>query len=199
MDPILNRNLFSVREQVGLLTPTFSYDILDPENGTLLLECREESLTRLTRAFRFSDLKRTTPFDLQVRTPDQRPILRLRRGVPVFASRVRVYDHDDHLIGGFNQKALSLTGAYDVVDAEGNSVCQLQGRLSKLSFRFVGPGDLVLAEVSRKWSGLGKELFTSATDYMLSIDERVPPDSTTRQLVLASVLCIGMIQKVDIP
>jgi uncharacterized protein YxjI len=42
---------------------------------------------------------------------------------------------------------------------------------------------------------LGKELFTSADNYVLNISEQVPPESEVRQLILASVMCIDMVLK----
>ena len=56
-------------------------------------------------------------------------------------------------------------------------------------------GDKELAHVSKKWAGIGKELFTSADNYVLQISDEVPPDSKLRQLILAAVMCIDMVLK----
>jgi len=196
---VLNRNLFLVKEHPGLLKAANNYDILDPETGVILMECREERIGGLTRILRFTDLKRTTPFDIRIRTAGGAQILRMIRGVPVVASMVHVYDDTDTLIGTFRQKPFSISGAFDVLDAEGKAVCKLKGGLTGWNFHFVAPDNLELAMVTKKWAGLGKELFTSADNYVLTIDEIVPLDSLMRQLILASVLCIGLIQKIEIP
>jgi len=52
-----------------------------------------------------------------------------------------------------------------------------------------------LAHVSKKWAGVGKELFTSADNYVLEIAKSVAPDSAARQLILAAVMCIDMVLK----
>ncbi|MEI6970983.1 MAG: phospholipid scramblase-related protein [bacterium] len=195
----LNRNIFFVREHAGLLRAAISYDILDPASGEVLMECREESIGAITRILRFTDLKRTTPFTLKVRTPDGSQVLRISRGVPVFASIVRVFDETDTPLGSIRQKPFSVSGAFDVLDAAGRRVCHLKGRKAGLDFGFLSMNDIELARVTRRWAGLGKELLTSANDYALEIDECVPADSVIRQIVLASALCIGLIQKTDIP
>ena len=184
---------------MGLLKAAHNSKILDPSTGQVIMQCREEHLGRFTKLLRFSDFKRTTPFDIKVGTPDGRQVLRVKRGVPVMISKVKVLDENDYLIGGFKQKPFSLSGAFDVLDAEDNSVCMLKGGLTGWNFRFLSPGDVELACVSKKWAGIGKELLSSKDDYMLEIDEAVPTDSTIRQLILASVLCIGMTQKIDVP
>ncbi len=52
-----------------------------------------------------------------------------------------------------------------------------------------------MAHVTKKWAGLGKEMFTSADNYVLEISNSVPPDSKLRQLILAAVMCIDMVLK----
>ena len=51
------------------------------------------------------------------------------------------------------------------------------------------------AHVSKKWAGLGKEMFTSADNYMLSINEEVEKNNPVRLLILAAVMCIDMVLK----
>lgn len=188
-----------MREQPGLLKAAIGCDILDPVSRQLLMECREDHIGRITRILRFTSLKRTTPFTIGVRLPDGSPVLRINRGVPVFSSIVSVFDDTNCHIGSFKQKPFSVSGAFDVLDAAGRPVCRLRGGMGGWNFKFLSMDDLELARVTRKWAGLGKELFTSANDYVLEIDEAVPPNSVIRQLVLASVLCIGLVQKTEIP
>ncbi len=192
-DPI-NKNLFLVKEHVGLFKAANNYDIYDPETGEIVLECREDNLGLLTKIFRFSDCKRMTPFDIRVRTPDGRPVVRVTRGVTFFRSQVRVYGQKDEEIGGFRQRLWSVGGKFDVLDLDGQVVCSLKGKWTGWEFTFVRDG-LELARVTKKWAGLGKELFTTADNYMLSISPDVPPNSTIRRLILAAVMCIDMVLK----
>jgi uncharacterized protein YxjI len=189
----LNKNLLLVKERVDLLKAAHNYDILDPATGLVIMECRENNLRPLTRLLRFSDCKRITPFDLRVTALDGAEILRVVRGIPVYVSRVKVLDAEEHLIGGFKQKLFSVSGAFDVIDAADKPVCRIEGRLAGWDFRFLTLDGVQLARVSKQWAGLGKELLTNADDYMLEIDEAVPQDSTIRQLIFASVLCIDMV------
>lgn len=198
MSDALNRNIYLVKEEPKLLGGEFNCDMMDPQSGELLLACRERKPGRLTRLFRFSDFKRTTPFDIRVSDPTGKQLLRIVRGVPVCFSRVRVYDESDVLIGIFRQRMFTFSGAFDVLDAAENPVCHLRGGLMGWSFRFLTPDGTELAHVTKRWAGLGQELFTSADDYMLQIDDAVPPNSTIRHLILASVLCVGIVVKVEL-
>lgn len=199
MIKVLRRNTYLVEEQARLLSARFAYDVRDPETGEILLRCREGEIGKFARVFRFSEYKRTTPFSLGVYTPDDRLLMRVCRGVPVFSSRVRVLDAEGVPIGDFRQKVFSFAAVFDVLDARGQIMCRLKGKGIGGEFLFVTQQGLTLARVTKKWAGMTKELLTSADHYLLVIDEAVPQDSMLRQLILASALCIGMVVKFEIP
>jgi len=200
MKDVLNGSHFLVKERPALLRSGHGYDICDPESGTAILECREQNIGRMTRFFRlFALTRRTTPFDLIVRTTDGQTVLRMERGVPVFSSRVSVYDERDVLLGTFQQRPWALRRVFEVLDANDEPVCRIEGRLGAFNVRFVTSDGVELARVTKKWAGLGKEFFTSADDHMLEVDEVVPPNSTIRRLILASVICADVVLKIEIP
>jgi len=193
-DSVLDRNLFFVREHVGMFKAANNFDILDPDTGEEIIHCREDNLGIFTKMLRFTDYKRMTPFAVELRTPAGERLVTVRRGVSIFLSKVEVFDHDNQLIGGFKQKLFTIGGAFRVLDPEDNEVCALKGKWTGWNFRFLA-GETELAEVSKKWAGLGKELFTSADNYVLKINDNVPPGSPVRKLILAAVMCIDMVLK----
>ncbi len=194
MGNVINQNLFLVKEHVGLFKAANNYDVHDPESGQIIMECREDNLGALTKILRFTDYKRMTPFDVAIRTPEGQPIVNVKRGISIFLSKVEVHDENDQLIGIFKQKFFSIGGKFDVLDPDENPICSLKGKWTSWDFHFMA-GEQELAHVSKKWAGLGKELFTSADNYVLSISESVPADSAIRKLILAAVMCIDMVLK----
>ena len=194
MNEILSRNIYFVKEHVGIFKAANNYDIHDPGTGQIIMECREEHLGFFTKMLRFTDWKRMTPFDVQIRRPDGSQVVRVKRGVSIFLSKVEVYNEQNQYIGGFKQKFFSIGGAFTVLDANEQPVCELKGKWTGWDFRFLS-GEVELAHVTKKWAGLGKEMFTSADNYVLEISESVPADSVARQLILAAVMCIDMVLK----
>lgn len=194
MHPVLQRNLFLVKEQVGMFKAASNYDVYDPTTGQVLLLCREERIGIITKLLRFTDYKQLTPFHVDVRTPDGHDVLSVKRGVSLLRSKVSVLDGNDAVVGGFRQKLFSIGGAFDVLDTSGQTLCKLKGKWTSWDFRFLA-GNNELALVSKKWAGLGKEFFTSADNYVLKISEDVPPDHPVRLLILAAVLCIDKVLK----
>lgn len=194
MTSALDRNTFFVREHVGMFKAANNFDILDPATGEELLHCREPVLGGFTKLLRFSDYKRMTPFDVRVTTPSGEPVVSITRGVSIFLSKVLVHDHNGKSLGSFQQKMFSIGGKFELLDELGMPLCMLSGNWTGWNFRFVR-GDQQLAHVTKKWSGIGKELFTSADNYVLEISDEVPAGAPLRRIILASVLCIDMVLK----
>ena len=190
----INRNVFLVKEQVGLFKASSNYDIFDPDTGAMVMQCREENLNFLVRLLRFTDYKRMLPFDVIIRDTQGKQVLRVKRGISLFLSKVEVLDEHNRKIGGFAQKLFSIGGAFRVLGSDDQPVCELKGKWTSWEFKFLA-GEQQLAKVTKKWAGLGKELFTSADNYVLEISPDVPADNSVRKLILAAVMCIDFVLK----
>ncbi len=195
MHPTLNRNLFFVKEHVKVFKAANSFDVFDPDTKQIILQAREERLGFFTKMFRFTDYKRMTPFEIDIKTPEGKTVLIVKRGVSFFLSTVEVLDERGTLIGKFKQKFFSIGGKFEVLDASERPLCMLKGKWTSWDFRFVSNDGKEFAMVTKKWSGLGKELFTSADNYILQISNDVPADHPLRMLIMAAVMCIDLVLK----
>jgi len=194
MNSILSRNLYFVKEHVGMFKAANNFDILNPEKQEMIMTCREENLGFFTKILRFTKYKRMTPFDVEIKTTSGEKVLTVKRGISIFLSTVEVFDENDNLVGKFKQQFFSIGGKFDVLDPNDKVLCTLKGKWTSWDFKFM-KDDTEFAHVSKKWAGLGKEMFTTADNYMLEVDEKVPADSPLRVLILAAVMCIDMVLK----
>lgn len=186
---------YLVKEHVGFFKAANNFDIHDPSTGQIILECREEKLGVLTKLFRFTDYKRMTPFHIEIKIPNGKTLIHVKRNISLFLSKVEVFDEANTLLGMFKQKLFSIGGKFDVLSPVGEVVCTLNGKWTGWDFRFMAAGELELAHVSKQWSGIGKEFFTSADNYILEISEDLDADSDIRKLIFAAVMCIDMVLK----
>jgi uncharacterized protein YxjI len=193
MNPIFNQNIFLVKEQVGMFKASNNFDIFNPENNELVLTCREPNLGFFTKLFRFTDYKRMTPFDIEIRTATGELVIQIKRGVTVFRSDIDVFDGGGRKIGVFKQQFFSFGGRFEVHDQQDKNLCTLQGKWTGWDFKFT-KDNKELANVSKKWAGLGKEFFTSADNYAINISD-VAQDNPLRKLMIAAVMCIDMVFK----
>ncbi len=195
MDSILEKNLYLFKEHVGLFKAYNNYDIYDPESKDIILHCREKNLNpayKIIRMF-FQDFKRMTPFEIEITRLDGKKILKVKKGFSLFLSKIQVFDENDKIVGIFKQR-LSFKSNFDMLDKRENLVCKLKGNFIGWNFRFL-KGDSEVGLVTKKWAGIGKEMFTSADNYILEIKDKVEKDSPLRLLILAAVICIDMVIK----
>jgi len=195
MHPALNKNLYLVKEHVKIFKAENSFDVFDPESSALILQCREENLGTFTKMFRFTEYKKMTPFDIDIKTPTGETILTVRRDVSWFLSTVEVLDEQKRLIGKFKQKFFSIGGKFEVLDTSERVLCTLKGSWTSWDFKFVSNDGKEFATVTKKWNGIGKEMFTSADNYILQINPQVPADNPLRMLIMAAVMCIDLVLK----
>ncbi len=194
MHPVINKNLFFVKQHVGLFKAAVAFDIYDPESNQIVMTCREQNLGFFSKIFRFTDYRQMTPFDIVIQDVDGSQIARVKRGTSFFLSKVTVFDEKNQVIGGFKQKLFTIGGAFDVLDNHDHPLCTLKGKWTGWDFRFMA-GEQELAHITKKWAGLGKELFTSADNYIIQINDSVPEDNPIRQLILSAVMCIDLVLK----
>ena len=194
MNTLLNKNIFLIKEQLGIFKGSNAYDIVDPSNNQQIMTSKETGLGFFTKMFRFTKYKKHTPFNVIVTTTEGKPIVSVKRGFAIFRSDVEVYNEREQLIGYFKQKFWSFGGKFEIVDKNQKPICILEGKWTGWDFKFSN-GAQELASVSKKWAGIGKEFFTTADNYVLEIKENVPQDSLERQLILAAVMVIDMVLK----
>ncbi len=194
MNSNFNKNTFLIKEHTGVFKAANNYDIFDATNNQMILKCVEPNLGFFTKMFRFTDYKRMTPFDVHITTTEGKKLLTVKRGIAIFRSDVEVLDEKDQLIGTFKQKFWSVGGKFELFDKQDKPLCTLQGKWTGWDFKFTKDNQ-ELAQVSKKWAGIGKEFFTSADNYVLEINKSVPEESQVRQMILAAVVCIDMVLK----
>lgn len=191
---MLDRKAFLVKERVGLLKLVDTYDILDPATGAPI-GTATENISGLMKVLRLLVNKRLLPTTVEVQTnPPTRPVLTIQRG-GVLRSTVSVHDGTGKQIGSFKSKLFSLGGGFHVLDSGGRKVAEVKGDWKGWNFRFLSAAGAEIGKVTKKWAGLGKELFTSADNYMIALDERQPLPPGTGALLLAAGLAIDIVYK----
>lgn len=190
----LSGSNFFVKEHVGLFKAANNYDILDPQSNAIVLKCREPNLSLFTKILRFSEYKKFTPFDFHISNVAGQTFVQVKKGWTFLKVTVDILDENGNLAGYLQRPIFSLKPKLTILDANQNKVGEFLGSFIGWEFKFNYQGQ-ELASVSKKWAGIGKELFTSADNYMLQIHESVEPNSAVRCLIFASVFCIDMLFK----
>jgi len=187
------KNTFLFKEHVTLFKGSNNYDVYDPQTKEVILHCREKNLTPLCSLLRLfiTELKSITPFEIEISGLDGKKIIKVKKGLSLVFPKIEVYDENDKLIGFFKLKLFPVGNNFEVFDEKGNFVSKLESLIG-WNFKFL-KDENTIATVTKKWSGIGKELLTSADNYILDIDDNIEKTSPLRLLFFAAVISIDMV------
>jgi len=195
---MLNRKTYFIKEHVGMLKLSNTYDILDPETKAQLGVAQEKPgvAIHLLRLLVNKLLLPTKVFVYEGNNPEDASQLRfsIHKGFAFFRPRVEIQDPQGTVVGWFQRKKLfSFSGYFNVFDANGTEVAAVKGDWKGWNFKFLDASGNEMGSISKKWAGLGKELFTSADQYVIDLNEE--PAAGKAILLLAAGLAVDTIYK----
>ncbi len=192
---LLQRTTFFIKERVAMLKLTDTYDILDPLNGQVIGIAKEQP-PGWAKWLRLVVKKHMLPTAINVYENEaQPPVLSIRRGFTFLRSKLRVIAGDGRALGYFKSKLISIGGGFFVFDHADHQVAQVKGDWKGWNFRFLNKGGREIGAVTKKWAGLGKELFTSADNYIIALTDSNGAGPDASALLLAAGLSIDIVFK----
>ena len=189
----MSRRQFLVKERVAVVKLTDTYDIFDPETGEPIGMAVDRPPTWAKYARLFVN-KRFLPTRIEIlENEDEGPILSLYKKPGFIRVEVRLFDAREHLFGSFRSKLFRLGGGFHVFDTGGSQIAEVNGDWKGWNFKIVSETGRQMGEVSKKWAGIGKEFFTSADTYIISVGES--EDASTVAMALAAGLAVDTVFK----
>jgi len=192
---MLDRTKYFIREHVGLLKFANTYDILDPDTQTPLGIAQEKpgTLIHVARLFLNKQLLPTQIYVYEGTDPSdgEQLLFSIHRGLTLLRSKIEIRDAQGQPVGYLQSKLLSLGGAFGVYDTAGTLVANVKGDWKGWNFKFLDQADQEIGTISKKWGGLGKELLTSADNYIIQL--KTAPSRAKALLLLAAGLAVDMV------
>ena len=99
------------------------------------------------------------------------PVVSITRGFTIRRAKMQVSSNGRNL-AYFRTKWFSLRGGFNGLAPEDHPLAQLKGSWISWKFRFVSNSGREIGTVTKKWGVLGKEFFTSADNYLISISDQ---------------------------
>jgi len=191
---LLDRTIFFVKERTGLLKLVDTYDIFDPRTGIQIGIAKEEP-PNWAKWLRLLVEKSKLPTAVNVyESEDAPPVLTVHRGLALFRSKMFVTSGGKKL-GYFRSKLISIGGGFNVFNMSDQQVAEVKGNWKGWDFKFVSKQGREIGSVTKKWAGLGRELFTSADNYIISLSGLGGANPEHAALLLAAGLTIDMVLK----
>lgn len=191
---MLDRTKYLVKEHIGAFKLTDAYDIFDAETGEKLGVAREEIHSAI-KWLRLIVQKQLMPTTVVIRDDDEQPVLTIHRGVAFLRSKVSVADAQGDPIGYFKSHLFSLGGGFDVFNLSDQKVAEVKGDWKGWTFKFKSAAGQELGTVSKQWAGMAKELFTSADNYVIALNDDTSSNPSLAALLLAAGIAIDTVFK----
>jgi len=192
---LLNRHIFLVKERVAMLKLTDTYDIFDPASNRQIGIAKEITPIWVT-LLRFLIDKGKLPTRVNIFEDESHPpVASIHRGFTFLRSKIKVTGPGGKPLGYFKSKLLSIGGGFNVFDHKDQQVAEVKGNWKGWDFRFVSKNGREIGAVTKKWAGLGKELFTSADNYVISLSDLSSAGTDAGALLLAAGLAIDIVFK----
>lgn len=191
---LFDRSTYIVKERVAFAKLTDTYDLLDAQTAQPIGIAKEEPPV-WAKWLRLVVKKQLMPTVVNVyESESASPVLSIRRGVHFLRAKAQVSTPSQQL-GYFKAKLLSIGPSFTIHDAQDQVIGSVKGDWKGWNFQLLGPSGDELGRVTKKWAGLGKELFTSADTYAISISDSARGRREVAQLLLAAGLAIDTIYK----
>lgn len=192
---LLNRTTYLIKEQVAFMKLTDRYDIFDPESGEQLGFAMEK-ISGLSKLLRLLVNKQLLPTTIVIQeSEDSEPVVTLRRGMTFLRSKVSVFDEAGKEVGFFKSKLFSLGGGFTVHEPGGEQIADVKGNWKGWDFKMNDMQGKELGAVNKQWAGALKEMFTSADNYLIKLDDGISSNPGLAALLLAAGLAIDIVFK----
>lgn len=191
MAHILDYRRVFVRERVAVLKLTDTYDLMDPESKAVI-GIAWENVSGWIKFFRLLLNKSLLPTRVDIAPGEkQPPVLIIKRNVGFIRKKVTVFDGHGVQLGFFKSKFFTIGGGFYVFSPEGQQFAEVKGDWKGWNFKFLDAAGQEMGLVTKKWAGLGKELFTSADNYIIEIKD----GTSNNALLLAAAIAIDTVFK----
>jgi len=192
---LLEKSRFFVKERVAVLKLTDTYDILDPDTQQAIGIAKDEPPS-WAKFLRLLVNKALLPTRINVYENEAAPpVVSLEKGPGVFRTTVVVTDRAQSMVGRFRSKFFSLGGGFFVFDNQGQQIAEVKGDWKGWNFKLLDISGNELGVVTKKWAGIGKEMFTSADNYMIALAPAGGGFRHQAALLLAAGLAIDTVFK----
>ena len=192
---LLHRTSYLIKERVAIMKLTDRYDIFDPDSGEQL-GFAEERISTFSKLLRLVVNKHFLPTTVVIQENEEsEPVVTLHRGMTFLRSKVSVFDENDKDVGFFRSKLFTLGGGFTVHEPGGTQIADVKGNWKGWDFKMTNMEGKELGVVNKKWAGALKEIFTSADNYLIKLDDSITTNPGLAALLLAAGLAIDIVFK----
>lgn len=190
--PFFKGNEYFIDEKVGLFKITNAYKIYNTTAehiGTI-----RQVIPGGQKILHFILSKAALPFKMEIIDTNDQLVGTIYRGWTFWMSKITLTGPGGQHMGTIKQKFKLFRSKFEVLDATGQKLAEVNGDWKAWNFTITGSQGNVLGQITKKWAGMAKELFTTADKYIVTIDPTIKND-LEKLRVLGIAISMDMILK----
>jgi uncharacterized protein YxjI len=192
---MFTKSNYLIKEEFKLLKITDKYDIIDPENNEVVAYAKE-NIPALVKVLRLLVKKTILPTTIEIKDSKSNELLfTMKRPVTFLRSKVNILDNNGNEVGYFRSRIFTIGGRFDVFKNDGNKLAEVKGNWTGWNFTMTDASGKEVGVVTKKWAGIGKELFTTSDTYMISLNDSVKENKSITPLLIMAGLAIDVVYK----
>ncbi|HYH05368.1 MAG TPA: phospholipid scramblase-related protein [Bacillota bacterium] len=192
---LIDHKVWFIKEKVDFLKLAGEYEIYMPETNQQIGVAKEEP-GGMIKLLRLLINKILLPNKVNVYdTYDQKVLFTMQKPFSLFSSKVSVTSGSGENLGYFQSKVFTIGGGFRVFDPSDRQVAEIKGDWKGWNFKFLNESGAEIGTITKKWAGIGKELFTSADNYIIALNETQTFEPKQVILLLAAGLAVDIVFK----
>lgn len=195
MATLLELPRFFVNQKARLFELSTEFKVMD-ENGTQVAMIRQEGQSAMRKLIRaVTKLDQFLTHRLGIYDVSGAPICQLTRPAAIMKSRVQVADASGAPVGSIVQKNIIGKIRFGLEGPSGEEWGAISAENWRAwNFTISDQTGSQVGAITKKWAGIGKELFTTADNYMVEISESVQGPQRLLLVAAASGIDIALKQ-----
>ena len=161
------------------------YAVLDSSNQQLYWAAEESSV--LARWF----LKVLRPLAIHILSTEGRLVIKIVKPFRFFFHEVTIFNAEGRPLGKVKRRFSILTKKFTVEDPQGAATYNICAPLLHPWTFNISKNDMEAGEILKKWSGLGKEVFTDADNFSIKFPQGA--DAEQKAVFLGALFLIDMV------
>jgi len=139
--------------------------------------------------------KKNIPFKIDITDAEGHVVSTLTKGVTIFMPTIKMLDGQGQQIATIKQK-FGLKPKFDITDMSGRAIGTIKGDFVAWNFTILDAIGNEVGAISKKYNGLGREMFTTADKYVVTVSPSLN-DEVLRPTIISIAAGLDMILKED--
>ncbi len=183
---------YFIDEKVGFFKLTNEYKVYNSDG--LKIGTIKQIIPTWHHFVSFVLSKAMLPFRLDIVDFEGNVLATIKRGWTLFVSHIEIIDAQGNVIATIKQQWTLISPVFKIYDAQGKQIAKIEGNWTAWNFVITDETQMQIGNISKKWAGAFKEVFTTADKYVVSVQPDMPEDAR-KIAIVATAITIDMVLK----